>query len=250
MSSSFSAIYIIGEGTVRAPCAKVVAKHYGQEALIIDSTRPDIKEFTHNLKQALIISVGNVFLFDQECIENNTVINNHNAYLPLYKGRHSHVWHIWNQEPYSGTSWHLVTSKVDGGDLLAQQQLEIKPNMTAFELLVRQYQVAMEILPEALHNLDNGIATKQDLSLLKGREDKACFHFARDLPNNGYLDLSWDEERLKRFIRATSMHKSLFIPATKVYYQGQDYTIKQTSLKNDVLTLKTYEGLVINHLLQ
>jgi methionyl-tRNA formyltransferase len=55
-------------------------------------------------------------------------VNYHDSLLPAYAGRHATAWALINQEKVHGVSWHMMTSQVDGGDILKQASFAISPD--------------------------------------------------------------------------------------------------------------------------
>ena len=66
-------------------------------------------------KKVLVISGFNNYLFPSSIttIDSFTIINYHNAYLPRYQGGNAITWAIFNEEKYTGSTWHYVTNKTD-----------------------------------------------------------------------------------------------------------------------------------------
>ena len=62
-----------------------------------------------NKGEVLIISANNEYIFPAELVklENVTIINFHYSLLPLYRGVNIPTWVIYNEEKYTGVTWHL-----------------------------------------------------------------------------------------------------------------------------------------------
>ncbi|GAB3349602.1 hypothetical protein GCM10027430_11930 [Lysobacter tyrosinilyticus] len=58
-------------------------------------------------------------------------INYHDAPLPRYAGSHAVTWALVNGETRHAVSWHVMTDRVDAGDLLVQTDLAIWPRLLA-----------------------------------------------------------------------------------------------------------------------
>jgi methionyl-tRNA formyltransferase len=61
-----------------------------------------------------------------------------------------------NGESVAGVTVHVMTEKIDAGDIVAQQELIIGENENAGQLLQRQYHVAASLLTEAVNAMAQG----------------------------------------------------------------------------------------------
>lgn len=127
-------------------------------------------------------------------IVDGRAINLHPSLLPQYKGAFSVPWVIVNNEKYTGFTYHYMTSRFDSGNILLQDQILISEGETALSLFHKQ-------VVKALFRLEDVIARA-----LAGDEgvpqDGDGTYYPRKLPNDGYIDSSWSDEQVERFIRA------------------------------------------------
>lgn len=86
---TYSHIYIIGAGKVTKECQKIASDFFKQEVIFVKNIEND--DFCKNLKNCLIISANNSYIFKKECVQNNTIINYHNALLPFHKGCNARI---------------------------------------------------------------------------------------------------------------------------------------------------------------
>ena len=193
----FSEIYVIGKGVVAKSAQKIASEFFSKKAILCEdfasSARAD--EFFARLKNALIISANNFYLFKANCIKQNTIINYHNALLPKHRGVNAHIWAIWENDKKSGISWHLVDNGIDTGKILIQKAIKLDKNTTASTLLLAQHKLAITSLNQALQKLINK-------EFIEQKPVKSQIHSKKDLPNNAFLELSWDKEKISRFLRA------------------------------------------------
>ena len=56
------------------------------------------------------------------------ILNIHPSLLPKYKGLNTHLRVINNNEKYSGSTVHLVSSKLDSGRIILQKKIKINKN--------------------------------------------------------------------------------------------------------------------------
>lgn len=65
------------------------------------------------------------------------IVNIHPSLLPKYKGLDTHARAIEARDSHAGTSVHIVTEELDGGEVLGQAQVEILPDDTPESLAER-----------------------------------------------------------------------------------------------------------------
>lgn len=195
----FDRLIVIGRGNVARECLKI-AEHFFQvkgELLFLfgnNVEKNNLDHFFQQCKKALIISANNFYIFKEECVKNNTIINYHNALLPKHRGSNAHIWAIWEKDEQTGITWHKVDYSVDTGDIIIQKEINIG-EMTAMELLQKQHLLAITSLKECLANLLENEMTQQ-------KEEETKYHLASKLPNDGFLDLSWGDDKIIRFMRS------------------------------------------------
>ena len=183
----FSEIYVIGKGVVAKSAQKIASEFFAKKAILCEDFASSAKadEFFARLKNALIISANNFYLFKANCICQNTIINYHNALLPKHRGVNAHIWAIWENDKKSGISWHLVDSGIDTGKILIQKTIKLDENTTARELLLAQHKLATTSLNQALQKLVSKEFIEQKIT-------KSQIHSKKDLPNNAILELAWE----------------------------------------------------------
>jgi methionyl-tRNA formyltransferase len=89
-------------------------------------------------------------------------INLHFSLLPKYRGASPVHWSILNGENVTGVTIFELNEKMDSGDLLAKQELEILPGEYAHDLEARLALMGAELLCKTLDQIDSVPHTKQD----------------------------------------------------------------------------------------
>ena len=79
-------------------------------------------------------------------------INLHPAYLPYNKGWHTPSWAIFDKTKY-GATLHFMSNDLDAGDIIAQREIEVKPNVTANELYQSVLKVEEQLFKDSFTNL-------------------------------------------------------------------------------------------------
>jgi methionyl-tRNA formyltransferase len=95
-------------------------------------------------------------------------INVHASLLPKYRGAAPVAWAIYHGETQSGVTIIRMSLALDGGDMLAQETLDILPDETAGELESRLAPIGARLAVEVVNRLTAGpvAGVKQDESLI------------------------------------------------------------------------------------
>ena len=231
-------LIIIGKGRVAKQCfsiAKEFLKPKFSELIDYELSTKELDAKFNALKNHLIISANNFYLFKAPCVKNNTIINYHNALLPRHRGVNAHIWAIFKGDKKSGISWHFVDECIDTGRILTQKEIPLNDKITAHELLSMQHKLAINSLKESLEKLKLGFKG----FLGTGGGD---YHFKKDLPNKALLNLAWDESKISRFLR--SMNLGIFDtirPKIKLF--GEEVELSSYEFIKDELRLNLSNNL-------
>ena len=179
----------------------------------------------------LVVSAGNTYLIPRSVIEksNLMIINWHNALLPRHKGRNAESWSIYAGDLVTGITWHQITEDVDAGDVIAQREIAIEPTMTAFQLFQKQCAVGAQVFAEILEGVLTGECVLKKQSADVNRE----MHYSHEIPNNGYVDLSWSGERLSCFLRAMNYGALQLLGAIHLQWQGREYVFRKYKIQEE-----------------
>ena len=171
-----------------------IVKAHKKDALLYNGKEGD--EFFNSLKNTLIISANNMYVFKKPCVENNFIINYHNALLPRHRGLNAAMWAIYNKDKYSGICWHKVDCGIDTGEILACERIKITDDMDSLELLGLQAKLAISSFKEVFKCI-----VEQKLQAKPQNKLKASYH-SKELPNKARLNLTWKFEKISRFLRS------------------------------------------------
>lgn len=149
-------------------------------------------------EKTLVLSVMNPWIFTEEalCNPNLLVVNLHHALLPAHRGRNAEAWAIYEGDANAGITWHKVDAEIDRGTIYLQKEVAIDSSMTSLKLLSLLNKAALLGLRELLSG------DFSECEPLYSRQDSGKMHLAKDIPNDGWLDLSWNLEEMSRFLRA------------------------------------------------
>ena len=198
--------YLIGDDHLMIQCAEILL-HKGWRILGIISALKDAQKITelHDIKhyfslseaaESLLVtdfdylfSIINSAIIPKKIIERarHLAINFHNAPLPQYGGVHALSWAILNNEPEHGITWHVMTERVDGGDILKQACFTIDTQETALSLSLKCYAHALSLFNEMIDELQNASITPTPQDLLQS----SYYSFKQKPAGNGWL--SWEQ---------------------------------------------------------
>ena len=78
------------------------------------------------------------------------ILNIHPSLLPKYKGLNTHQRAINNNEKFSGCTVHLVTSKLDSGEIILQKKVKVEKNETKQSLAKKVLAEEHKLYPKAI----------------------------------------------------------------------------------------------------
>ena len=101
------------------------------------------------------LSVGNLSMVSETVLgkAKHGGINFHDGPLPRYAGLNATAWALMHREATHGITWHLMTSGVDEGDIVAQRVFDVAADETSFSLNTKCYEAAIESFSVMLGDL-------------------------------------------------------------------------------------------------
>ncbi|PAF47049.1 hypothetical protein BKH46_04835 [Helicobacter sp. 12S02634-8] len=203
-----------------------------QESLSVTTFLDSIDSNNSNNSKTLIISANNHYIFPAPIISkpNLTIINFHNALLPLYKGVNAPMWSIYNQDTYTGITWHLVSTQLDSGAILIQKQLPLSPKYTCLELIKALMALGIEAFLQIKNDLLHNNLKPQAMPPSSLPPNKSS-----DLPNQGILDINWNRDQISAFLR--SMDAIGVLPRPQISLNARHYSITNYSIDKPITPL-------------
>lgn len=126
-------------------------------------------------KADIVVSVACPYILKRRILETPRLgcINLHHAPLPRYKGMMPTFWQLYHGESHVGLTIHSMAEKIDEGQALLQDNLEVRSGESLDELIRRSKRRAAYALARVLGDLDAGTARPVPL----GQEDASYFTF-------------------------------------------------------------------------
>ncbi len=195
-------------------------------------TPEDVFENLYKEEQPLLlISAINERIIPEKVLEKENIraVNLHQALLPAHPGRNAEAWAIFEQDEKSGVTWHDVVKQVDGGGILAQKEISLDESITAWQLFRKQIECAYEAYTEIFDALIDGTIKP----VPQKKRSKYKFHFKKDMPGNGILDMTWDGKKISAFLRAMDYGGVSVFEKPRLIYKGKSFWWKKYEIRHE-----------------
>jgi phosphoribosylglycinamide formyltransferase-1 len=143
-----------------------VARDLGLEALAVPWQGADRREtFERALAEELdqrrpdlIVLAGFMRVLSARFVERyaGRILNIHPSLLPKYTGLHTHRRVLEAKDTEHGSSVHFVTAELDGGPVVLQSMVRVKPDDTEADLLARVQATEYTIYPQVIGMVADG----------------------------------------------------------------------------------------------
>ena len=153
----------------------------------IKSKKPD---FGFSCYYPFILKQTTISLFS------NKLFNLHGGILPDYKGALTSMWNIINNEKYSGSTMHIISKKIDQGNIIEIKKCQIKKNDTSFSLYKKISKLTVDLFKKYVRKIINKNRIYSRKQKLNGK------YYSRILPNNGKINWSLEAKDISRYCRA------------------------------------------------
>ena len=131
-------------------------------------------------------------------------VNLHMAPLPEYRGCNQFSFAILNQDKIFGTTVHRLEEGIDSGDIIIERRFEIPSDCWVNDLYSLAFKESLILFKEAVPIILQGkYEFTSQSSLLDSR--KTEIHYREEIEVIKRIDLTWDKEKIARYIRATLM---------------------------------------------
>ena len=202
----------------------------------------DLKSIARNILDCDISDLHNeIIIFDgykpivpSSVLEKNTCINIHHSLLPKYRGFHSTVWAILNNEHELGYTIHQMSEYIDDGPIIYQYSInnDFKKTSTEYMMLMNDHKANNlgDVINQYLTGkIDLKFNDKSIASWVGKRTYKDCM-----------IDFSCSIDYLKSFFRAL-VHP---YPLPYFTYKGTTYIV--TKVDYYYCPIQTHIGRILN----
>ena len=175
----------------------------------------------------LLLFAGYKPIVPKEVLEKNTCINIHYSLLPAYRGFHSTVWAILNDERFLGLSIHLMDEFIDNGPIIHQYKVENDFVHTSADYM-QHFNGYIE------QNISSIIVAFVEGELKPKNQDKLCA---------SWVGKRHEEDCKIDFTKPIAYQKAFFRALVKPYplpfitYKGEKYIVSKVKFqKSSVVT--------------
>lgn len=143
---------------------------------------------SYNKNTDAVFSLFSRYIFSKNFIKNfkGHIFNMHPGLLPFYPGTNSISGTLYNCEKYTGVTIHVVTNKIDGGDIVLIKKLRLKQNDLAITVWQKIHKISLLIARKFYEKLSN------DKLLFKKNNINKRKIFPKFIPNNGVIKPNLD----------------------------------------------------------
>lgn len=157
-----------------------------------------------NIKPDLIVVVayGQIIPASIIYLPKHNSVNLHFSLLPKYRGASPVQWALLMGEIKTGLTIFQLNEKMDEGDILSQEEVEILPDEKAYELEARLAEMGAELLVKTISQIDKIHHLKQDHS--------QATYAPKLKKEDGRIDWEYDALFIDRQVRAFTLWPSAF----------------------------------------
>lgn len=154
-----------------------------------------------SLKPDLIVvaSYGKILPEEILKIPKLGAINIHPSLLPLYPGAEPIFWQIASGEERSGVTIFEMNSKIDQGEIILQESIEISPSDNYEEVLKKLTNLSVKLLSKLINMIEKGESLPK-----RKQESKETLYARKLLPQDEKIDWSKSSMEVINKIRAFS----------------------------------------------
>lgn len=131
-------------------------------------------------------------------------VNLHMAPLPEYRGSNQFSYAIIEGKEEFGTTIHQIDERIDHGAILFQKRFPIPENCWVNDLYQLTYDASLKLFKQTLAHVISGNYTAVPQQTLENKYGSSL-HLRGEINKLKQIDLNWDNEKIKRYIRATYM---------------------------------------------
>lgn len=225
-----SRIYLAGDGWGVESAKKGLISYFG-EVIVISETE---KDRLVALSDEIIVFDGYKPIVPHNVIANNVCINVHYSLLPKYRGLHSTVWAILNDEDYLGLSIHLMNDYFDDGAIIHQKAYENDRIKTSREYIETYNNYISDNLGKILVDYFSGGI------ILKENDKSKATWVGKRTHQDCKVDFNRGINYLKCFFRALVAP----YPLPYVEYKGEEMSIVDVAFH--YVNVETHLGRILN----
>jgi methionyl-tRNA formyltransferase len=168
---------------------------------------PEGEEMVRKLAPSLMVTAafGHILSDALLGIPEYGCINVHASLLPRYRGAAPVNWAIINGEARTGVTTMYTVRKLDAGDILERDEMEIPAGMTAGELYARLSELGAHTLRRTLEKLANGTLRRVP------QDEREASYYPMFGKGFGQIDFSRSCGEIVDFVRGTTPFPGAYV---------------------------------------
>lgn len=166
--------------------------------------------------------------------------NLHGSLLPKYRGRACINWAVLNGERQTGVTMHVMTTKADRGDIIAQEQFPINFTDTGHDVFLKASNAVRKIIREYLPLIEKGTVPH------RAQDETQATKFGRRRPEDGIIN--WHDSAIKIYNLIRSVTHPF--PGAFTFWAGQKVFIWQALPLDDAEFWQKYHDGQVNEMSQ
>lgn len=158
------------------------------------------------------------------------IVNFHNSFNLMYKGRHSSTWVLRNKEKYHGCTMHFIDENVDEGTIIDTRKFKIEEIDTAEDIFVKATNLGLQILKDNFYSVLSKNYKSYEL-----KNEKTYTYRKKDLSHEIDLEVIKKPQDLLRLVRALTFSNK---PSPYIIINNQKIYLKLDGYDGGILSEK------------
>ena len=202
----------------------------GWQACDTDCTEAGLLDIIRDFRPHLLVSVLFPRKISPAVLQSvQYAINFHPSLLPEHRGSLTQFWAVFDGDAASGVTCHHMVAALDEGPVIDRESCELSDSETAFSLN-RKLMTCFEVLASRIMKIY--FRTGEIPAGQPQPPPTTPYHF-RKFPNDGFIDCSWSDAMIDRFIRG--MFVPPYVGAKVKTSDGREYAISTLADYHEVL---------------
>ena len=183
------------ENLVRTICKKNNIFFYSKK--LVTNNFNKLKNLSK--KSDLLVSIYSNIILNKRYLEffKFKCFNIHPGILPYYPGKNCVSGSIFNKEKNIGSSIHLMTTKIDSGDIILIKKTNLSKNDSLLIAMNKLRNTTKDVFDKFIKIKLN----KKKINLIKNNPNKIK-KFPKYIPNNGEFNQKWDLDFFNKLFKA------------------------------------------------
>lgn len=139
---------------VHSSDARIIRWAYGNNLQVYE-TYDEFSAVIQSCPFDYLFSIVNPIILDNDLLKcpKKLAINFHDSLLPKYAGINATAWALYNNEKIHGITWHVMSSIIDGGNILNQVKIPVDHNETLQSLNIKCFEAAIESFAKLVNDI-------------------------------------------------------------------------------------------------